>query len=69
MRTQPPDIDERGPPRVSLGIKIAINSDAHNLTEMDLLRYGVFNARRGWVEAADVINTWELKDILAYFQS
>ena len=64
------DIDEQVARRaVSLGIKIAINSDAHNLTEMDLLRYGVFNARRGWVEAADVINTWELKDILAYFQS
>ncbi len=64
------DIDEQVARRaVSLGIKVAINSDAHNLTEMDLLRYGVFNARRGWVEAADVINTWELKDILAYFQS
>lgn len=64
------DIDEKVARRaISLGVKIAINSDAHHLAEMDLMRYGIFNARRGWVEAADVINTWNLQELLAYFQS
>ena len=64
------DIDEDVARRaVSLGIKIAVNSDAHHQGEMDLLRYGIFNARRGWVEAADVINTWSLKEVLDYFRS
>jgi DNA polymerase (family 10) len=31
---------------------------------MDLLRYGVMTARRGWVEAANVINTWSLEKFL-----
>lgn len=64
------DINEEVARRaVSLGIKIAINSDAHHINEMDLLRYGILNARRGWVEAADVINTWSLEQLLAYIKS
>jgi DNA polymerase (family 10) len=64
------DIDE-GIARqaVGMGIKLAVNSDAHSQREMDLLRYGILTARRGWVEAGDVINTWKLTDIMAYFNS
>lgn len=64
------DIDEELARRaVSMGIKIAINSDAHHQQELDLLRYGIFNARRGWVEARDVINSWSLERVLTYFNS
>ncbi len=37
---------------------LAIGSDAHSTAQMDQIRYGVFQARRGWVEARSVINTW-----------
>lgn len=39
------------------GIPIVINSDAHSTIGFDVLRYGVLQARRGGVTAADVINT------------
>ncbi len=40
------------------GALLAINSDAHRIEQLDLLDFGVRNARRGWVEARHVINTW-----------
>lgn len=43
------------------GVKIVISSDAHSPRELDLLEYGVNQARRGWIETADVLNTGPLK--------
>jgi DNA polymerase (family 10) len=40
-----------------LGVKVVMNTDAHAPSHLDFLRYGVGNARRGWLEAADVLNT------------
>ena len=40
------------------GVLLAIGSDAHSTAQMDQIRYGVFQARRGWIEARSVINTW-----------
>ena len=42
------------------GVLLAIGSDAHSTTQMDQIRYGVFQARRGWIEARSVVNTWPL---------
>lgn len=39
------------------GIKVAINSDAHHKNDLKLAKYGVLNARRGWLTKTDVINT------------
>jgi DNA polymerase (family 10) len=41
------------------GVKIAINSDAHHKEDLKLIQYGITNARRGWLEPDDVINSWE----------
>jgi DNA polymerase (family 10) len=40
-----------------LGIPIVISSDAHSTSGMDVLKYGVLQARRGGLTAADVANT------------
>jgi DNA polymerase (family 10) len=40
-----------------LGVKLVINSDAHNVEGLHILRYGVDQARRGWLEKTQVINT------------
>jgi DNA polymerase (family X) len=40
-----------------LGCKVVINSDSHRTRELDLLRYGVEQARRAGLEAKDVLNT------------
>jgi DNA polymerase (family 10) len=49
------------------GIPIAINSDSHSTTGFEVLRYGVLQARRGGLTAADVVNTrpWgEIKQMI-----
>lgn len=46
------------------GVRIAINSDAHGVAELDFARFGVDQARRGWLEAKDVINTLPLPALL-----
>ncbi|MDX2140350.1 MAG: DNA polymerase/3'-5' exonuclease PolX [Chloroflexota bacterium] len=51
---------------VELGVKLCIDTDAHSEEDMDLLRFGVLTARRGWVEARSVVNTWSLDEFLAW---
>lgn len=43
---------------MSMGVLIAINTDAHSTKMMDYLPYGIVNARRGWAMRERVINTW-----------
>jgi DNA polymerase (family 10) len=47
-----------------MGAKLAINTDAHSTLQLELMKFGVFTARRGWVEARDVINTLPLEGLL-----
>jgi len=50
-----------------LGVKVAIATDAHSIGDLGLMRWGIGQARRGWLAAADVLNTrpWpELKQLL-----
>ena len=53
---------------VELGCKLVINCDAHSLADLDLLEYGIHTARRGWLTAADVVNTRPLDEALAFFK-
>ena len=46
------------------GVKVAIATDAHSVEQMDYIKYGITTARRGWLEAKDVLNTVRGKDIL-----
>ena len=39
-----------------LGILIAISTDSHAASQLDLMRYGVLTARRGWLEKKNVLN-------------
>lgn len=39
------------------GVLVAISSDAHRISGMDNLRFGIMQARRGWLEKEDVLNT------------
>jgi len=49
-----------------IGCKFAVNTDSHQLPHLDLMRYGISVARRGWCEAKDIINTKELESLLAW---
>jgi len=57
---------ERARRAVAAGCVLTIDSDAHNTGELDDVRWGVSQARRGWVTAADVLNTRSRADLLAW---
>ncbi|MEJ2419667.1 MAG: PHP domain-containing protein [Exilibacterium sp.] len=44
-----------------LGVKLAISTDSHSAKQLDNMRFGIAQARRGWVERGNVINTRPLK--------
>ncbi len=43
------------------GVKFAINTDSHAVGALDLLKYGVGTAQRGWLTTEDIINAWPLE--------
>ena len=42
------------------GVRLAISTDAHAVTHLDNMRFGVATAQRGWAGPEDIINTWPL---------
>ena len=40
-----------------MDVKIAISTDAHSKTDLEFMRFGVYQGRRGWLEVEDVLNT------------
>ena len=49
-----------------LGVKVVISTDAHAPRGLENMRFGVDQARRGWLEPGDVVNTLPLDDFLAW---
>jgi len=39
------------------GVKVSISTDAHHSKGLEFIKYGVYQARRGWLEKGDVLNT------------
>ncbi|NOY76446.1 MAG: DNA polymerase/3'-5' exonuclease PolX [Calditrichaeota bacterium] len=47
-----------------MGIKLSINTDTHQLYQLDMIKLGVGVARRAWLQPKDVINTYSLDELL-----
>ncbi|MBM7854785.1 DNA polymerase (family 10) [Desulfohalotomaculum tongense] len=47
-----------------LGVKVAINTDAHDLKRLNEMEYGVAVARRAWLTPDDVVNTMDVEDLM-----
>ncbi|PJF30225.1 MAG: DNA polymerase/3'-5' exonuclease PolX [Phototrophicales bacterium] len=54
---------------VDMGILLAINTDAHQPSHLDLMPYGVMTARRGWAEARHVLNTYPTDEFIKWMES
>jgi DNA polymerase (family 10) len=50
------------------GVRFAIDSDAHSVSDLDNMPYGVGTAQRGWLTPDDVINTWPLDRLRAFLR-
>ncbi len=46
-------------------VKFVISTDTHNIPQLDYMKFGVGVARRGWLEAKFILNTFSVKDFLA----
>jgi DNA polymerase (family 10) len=51
-----------------MGIKMIINTDTHQKDQLELMEYGIGQARRGWAERDDIINTLSVEDLLKHFK-
>ena len=52
---------------IEIGVKLVINTDAHHKKHLRFMNYGVAQARRGWAEKKDIINTLSLDKLLRIF--
>ncbi len=52
----------------NLGVKIVISTDAHRIQDLDLMHYGVEQARRAWLEKKDILNTLSVEKLLEAFE-
>lgn len=51
-----------------LGVMLVISTDSHMPEHLDYMRYGVSQARRGWCESRDILNTRPLPELLTFLK-
>ena len=51
------------------GVKFSVDTDAHAVGHLAVMRYGIGTAQRGWLTPGDVINTWPLPRLMAFLQA
>ena len=58
------DLDHRGLCLCGeLGVRVVVSSDAHAVTRLDNIDYGVDQARRGWLQSSQIVNTGTFADV------
>ncbi len=50
------------------GVKMVINTDSHHKDQLRFIELGIAQARRGWAEKKDIINSQSLENLLKYFK-
>jgi len=53
---------------IEKGVKLCINTDAHTAYGLKAIRLGVLQARRGWAEKKDIINTKSWKELSTFLK-
>ncbi len=48
----------------NIGVMVSIDTDAHSVRDLDDLRYGIGQARRGWIEPENVLNAKRYDDLI-----
>ena len=63
------DLNDRNIKRAKeAGVKMVINTDSHHKEQMRFIELGIAQARRGWAEKKDIINTRSLKGLMKFFR-
>lgn len=59
------DLDERACRMAAeAGVRMVVGSDAHSTGQLDMMQYGINQARRGWLGPDDVVNTMSCSELL-----
>ena len=69
MNGSPPRLDlavERARRAVAVGCRLSIDSDAHDIKELDFVRWGISQARRAWVTPETVVNALSRAELLGW---
>jgi DNA polymerase (family 10) len=45
-------------------VKVALGTDAHSIDGLQFMKYGIGQARRGWLEPKDILNTRPLQELI-----
>ncbi len=48
-------------------MKVALGTDAHSIDGLQFMKYGIGQARRGWLEPKDILNTRPLHELTKLF--
>ncbi|MBI3813908.1 MAG: DNA polymerase/3'-5' exonuclease PolX [Nitrospinae bacterium] len=51
-----------------MGVKMAIGTDSHHISQLVMMEYGIGVARRGWLEKQDLINTMGYKELMEWLE-
>ncbi len=51
------------------GVKIVINTDAHQIGTLSQMEIGVSSAKKGWIRKSTVLNTFDLNDLLVFLHN
>ncbi|MFQ5825943.1 MAG: DNA polymerase/3'-5' exonuclease PolX [Dehalococcoidia bacterium] len=51
-----------------LGVKLVLGTDAHSTSQLDLMRFGVGIARRGWCQPHHILSTWPLGELETFLR-
>lgn len=54
---------------IKYGVKFVINTDSHDVLHMDIMRYGVSVARRGWAQKSDILTTLPYNEFVTWLKS
>ncbi len=53
----------------NMGIKLSVNTDAHHISQLNFINYGIGTARRGWIEKNDVINSMDFRKLKKWLEN
>jgi len=53
---------------IKQGVKLIINTDSHDASQMDMMEYGVSVARRGWATTRDILNAMPYNELKEWFE-
>ncbi len=72
INAYPNRLDLEGPlikMAIEFEIKLTIDTDSHQVSQMSLMPYGVSQARRGWATKKDILNCANYEDVVEWFKS